>query len=148
MPVITTKRLNFPPVRIRDTDLTLLRVLDAAAFADDEPYEDIESDICWIAKVDGIPAGFACLNIMDDKEGFLSRCGVMPKFRGLGIQKKLIETRIKYASLIELQSLVTYTSEDNTYSQNNLKVCGFNIVVPEQLFGLENGIYFHRSIGE
>lgn len=112
-----------------------------------EAVRDPASDTWWVALEDDEPAGFCCLSPSRTRHnsGYLSYAGVMPQFRGNGLQKRLIRVRISEARRREWLSLVTDTY-DNPASSNSLIACGFRLFEPLQPWGLSTALYFQRCL--
>lgn len=83
----------------------------------------------WVALVGKDAAGFAALTPGDDY-GYLSAAAVLRKFRGRGIQRKLIKARIDEARRRKWDRVVSYTYNDNVASANSLIDCGFRRFAP------------------
>lgn len=64
---------------------------------------------------------------------FLSRSGVLPECRGVGLQKALLRARIRYLKRHhpEVSHALTYTMVTNAASSNSLIACGFKLWRPE-----------------
>jgi ribosomal protein S18 acetylase RimI-like enzyme len=63
---------------------------------------------------------------------FLSRSGVLPEARGIGIQKRLIRARLAHIRRHSpgVTHAVTYTAVSNAASSNSLIACGFKLFWP------------------
>ena len=83
----------------------------------------------WIVYSDGKPVAYAgakkYLCYLD-----LIRVGVLPEYRGNGIQKMLIASRVEFAREQEVHEVITYTSRCNLHSIDNLRESGFVIWAP------------------
>lgn len=77
--------------------------------------------------------------------GYLCRSGVLPEFRGKGIQKKLIQTRINKAKSLGWKMLITDT-RDNLPSSNSLISKGFKLYRPQKPWSWPEALYWMRSI--
>lgn len=113
-----------------DEDFQLIAKMDAIAFPTDLPIEGWEETHWWVGYVDGKPACYCGLSKINRSTGYLKRAGVLPKFRGRGLQVKMIRKRIAYAKKLRLRSIVTDTSVSNFISSNNLIKCKFRIFMP------------------
>jgi GNAT superfamily N-acetyltransferase len=82
------------------------------------------------------PIAFAGLkqSLRFDNVGYLYRVGVMPAYRGQGLQKRLITVREAKAKRLGYIALVTDTT-DNPASANSLINCGFHIHEPYVVWG-------------
>ncbi len=108
-----------------------------------EPY-DKQSAEWWFAYDDkGYPKAFAGAKIWEpDNCAYLCLAGVLPEARGKGLQKKLINVRLRWAKAKKLKGAYTYTSRYNLASSNNLIKCGFTLFEPSYKWGLEDGLYW------
>ena|SRR5690606_12594088 len=95
-----------------------------------EPWEPTD-DALWIASYNGEPAGYAAAKHSQHFPdwAYLSRAGVLPGFRGKGIQRRLIQSRCRWAWRSGLTGAYTYTL-DNPASGNALIGCGFRLFSP------------------
>lgn len=55
----------------------------------------------------------------------LSSAGVLPGYRGHGMQTRLIKSRIRWAKRKGFHRVKTYTESENTHSTKNLAAAGF-----------------------
>ncbi len=92
----------------------------------------------WIAFAKKEAAGYAELrpSITTPNAGYMARSGVLPKFRGHGLQKRLIKKRIEKARELGWDTLITDTY-DNPASANSLIACGFRVYHPDKPWGVE-----------
>lgn len=86
-------------------------------------------------------------SIREPGAGWLCSAGVLPKYRGLGIQKALIRRRIAYARIYGWKKVVTETIHDNAPSANALIACGFRQFNPEAPWGdAKHSVYWRRDL--
>lgn len=116
------------------------------------PYDEpraIADDDWWIAYKDGLPVGFASMGAISTGGGqtgaYLSRCGVLTKARGRGIQRRLIRARVRYAKKQGLTFIVTDTT-DNPASANSLIAEGFNMYHPERRWAMPTSNYWFKIL--
>ena len=103
----------------------------------------------WIAYDGEKPVAFAGLTPYPvNKTVFLSRCGVIKSYRGLGLQRKLIKKREAIAIKEGYSRIITYTSYDNIKSANNLIGCGYKLYTPKWWWGVRNSYYFIKHINQ
>lgn len=114
--------------RIRKThkNINILKSLDKVCFPGDDSFPfGLRKYDCWMCFLDGEIIGYASACKMKDKY-FLARAGVMPEHRGKGVQKKFIKARIGRANMLQLDSIVTYTTPVNLPSILSLESYGFD----------------------
>lgn len=75
---------------------------------------------------------------------YFNRCGVLPAFRGQGLQKKLIRVRQCKAKRLGFTTVVSDTNE--AASANNLIACGFRMFSPKLRWGLASSTYWRKSL--
>lgn len=129
-----------------DEELQIVLALDKKCFPhDDPPYT--EGRWWWIAWDDeGNPAGYAGITPMHDKTVYLCRAGVLPKYRGMGLQKKLIKVREAAAIRAGFTHAVTDCSKDNYKSLSNLIKCGYQLYNPEYVWSFPSSFYFQKRL--
>jgi GNAT superfamily N-acetyltransferase len=108
---------------------------------------DVSNGWWWVAYSAGTPVGFAGLTRTNSWAdcGYLCRAGVLPEYRGMGIQKRLIKAREIQAKRLNWNWLVSDTFE-NPASSNSLISCGFRLFHPSKPWGHENALYFRKNI--
>ena len=128
-------------------DLVDLMWLQLTCLPHDEPM-DANAGLWWIAKDGDKLAGFAgmipSVRWMDTI--YLCRAGVVPAFRGKGLQKRLIRARIGKAKKLGYKWVITDTT-DNPASSNSLIAYGFRLFEPTKPWGFPNSLYFRLKIG-
>jgi GNAT superfamily N-acetyltransferase len=122
-------------IKIRETiDRKLIQRLDARCFdGEDMGAYTLEQSTWFVAAVDGRSAAYAGVKLarIDPTIGYLSRAGVLPRFRGRGLQRRLIDQRVEWARRRGASRCVTYTHPENIQSVNNLIACGFRLYLPD-----------------
>lgn len=141
-------------MKVREVDLSVSREtlarLDVAIFPDD-PRVDLEGRRWWIAYTDagepvafaGLRAGAGCF--------YLSRAGVLPAWRRLGLHTRLIRARLRAArAAAPGTAIATYTAIGNVASANALERCGFRYWRPRVSWwapdGDEGFVYWRRFV--
>ena len=122
---------------------TLLMYLQLKCLPSDKPLE-IDSGYWWVTYTDtGTPVAFAGLvrSSQWSNAGYMCRAGVLPAYRGNGLQKKLIQCRIRKARALKLDWLVTDTT-DNPASANSLISMGFKMYIPSVPWGYKHSSYW------
>lgn len=74
-----------------------------------------------------------------------NRAWVKKEYRGQGIQRKMIKSRLKAASNF-CHIAITYTTLDNFPSANNLINCGLRLYIPEYMYGGKDKLYFYKAL--
>ena len=80
------------------------------------------------------------------KCGYMCLAGVLPAYRGQGLQKRLIKARVKKARRLGWTYLLTETILDNSHSQANLIDCGFRPYNPAKPWGDPSAVYWRRKL--
>ncbi len=118
--------------RWKHADAGPLRDMDARCFPTDTSFWNDQRYHWWVASVQDkrtfnsrTHAAYAGLKIDKNGVAHLTRCGVLPEFRGMGLQRRLLESRIRWCYRRGVKVIKTYTSHDNAPSIRNLKECGF-----------------------
>jgi len=83
----------------------------------------------FLATVDGQPAGAAVLGCFQ-RVGVFSGTSVLPRFRGLGVQRALVVARLEWAQKEGCRRGCSAVLP-GTSSQANLERCGFRVVYPK-----------------
>jgi len=94
------------------------------------------------------PVGFAAiLGIHEnDKSVFFSAAGVLPEYSGMGLQRKLIIKRLRWAKKKGYLEAETYTTLKNYSSIINLLRCGFRFETPASMWVGEDIHYFRKRL--
>ena len=103
----------------------------------------------WWVVFDGkTPAAFAGIvpSLQWTHTGYLCRAGVLPAYRGLGLQQKLIRKRVKHARSLGWVCVLTDTLSDNAPSMNNLIACGFRPYSPARPWGYSGAVYWRLKL--
>lgn len=138
-------------VRLRPTeDLETVRELHALAFPD-APWVG-DGHAFWLATQGGAAVGF-CSAVFYERLGcvFLSRAAVMNSAAGVGLQRRMIRTRVAWArTLIGCNRVVTYCAPRNYSSLVNLLKCGFRFYEPtkegKDAWGVAGAHYFRLPL--
>jgi GNAT superfamily N-acetyltransferase len=139
-------------LRIRRVDATQENVAALLAWLQIEILPcDTPSDVSvghwWVAYFDGNPIGFCGLvrSSRWSNAGYLCRAGVLHKYTGKGIQKKLIQVRIRQAKKLGWQWVISDTY-GNPASTNNLISCGFKMYIPTRKYGADGTCYWRKKL--
>jgi GNAT superfamily N-acetyltransferase len=101
----------------------------------------------WVAFDGKTPVAFANLrpSIRSPDTGYLSMAGVLPKWRGKGLQRRMIKARVVFARELGWHTVITDTINDNAASMRSLISCGFKPFLPQVLWGDGHAVYWTRS---
>ncbi len=102
----------------------------------------------WVAFEGKTPVAFACLrpSARWDNVGYLSIAGVLPAWRGKGLQRRLIKKRVEYARKLGWHTVITETVNDNAPSMRSLIAAGFRPYLPQVRWGdPEHVVYWTRN---
>lgn len=105
----------------------LLVWMDAQCFPDDTPAI-VPGRAWWIGYRDAVPVCYCAVSTTYESRSpvaYLYRAGVMPVARGLGLQRKMIEIRCRYAKRQGRRKAVTVTAWNNAASMRSLMAAGF-----------------------
>lgn len=122
-----------------------LLALQLACLPYDEP-RDFRTDAVWLGLEAGVPAAFCSVRMLDSGEWYLSRAGVLPEFRGKGLQKRMIRLRVAFARKHNPTRVVTDCTPDNYGSANSLMACGFRLFRPERKWSFSYSLYWALTL--
>jgi GNAT superfamily N-acetyltransferase len=135
------------PIRIEPVSLTPANQLaighaHTECFPDDAAYIPSKGH-WWIARAGKHLAGFAGIQQSHKwfDTGYLCRAGVLPEFRGQGLQKRLIRVRLAAARRLGWKWVVTDTRQ-NPASANSLIDCGFRMFTPSDPWSFKDACYW------
>lgn len=92
---------------------------------------------CYLARVDGEPAGGAALCILDGIAGIYG-ASTLPAFRNRGVQTSLLRVRLSRAAAEGCELAMTVT-QPGSRSQRNVERFGFCVVYTRSKFAREGG---------
>ena len=128
---------------------TVIMYLQSKCLPGDVPM-DVDRGHWWLAYTeDDKPVAFAGLvrSAQWIDAGYMCRSGVLPKYQGHGLQKRLIHARIKKARTLNWKWLLTDTT-DNPASSNSLMALGFRLYIPSIPWGLKNSLYWRLDVSK
>lgn len=101
----------------------------------------------WVVYKDDRPIGFCSLRKSSQwaDAAYLCRAGILYKYRGKGLQKRLIRVRERLAKRLKMNWLVTDTY-NNPASANSLIACGFKMFIPSKKWGAEETCYWRKRL--
>lgn len=130
----------------KSEDLPTVMELHAATFPSDEFFNHTKN-YYWIAYEGRKPVGFAMATDFGKGILFLSRAGVLPKYRGNGLHRRLIHVREKFAKRNNsFNSIITYTTISNYQSFSHLIKLNYEIYKPEYSYAGKDVFYFRKII--
>jgi GNAT superfamily N-acetyltransferase len=124
----------------------MLQYLQLSCLPLDVPMDTSEG--WWWIVFDGeLPVAFAGLTRSQaaPESGYLCRAGVLPSYRGRGLQSRLLKARERKARQLGLDALVTDTF-DNPPSSNNLIRAGFRLCNPPFPYGALGTNYWRKPL--
>lgn len=139
-------------IRIRKVDgqkhERVLLDLHDEAFGDSAPQLDPSYGHYWIAYDYDKPAGFAWLvqSTLAANIGYLKRSGVLPQYRGKGLQLRLLKAREQYAKRLGWAACISDTAFHNIHSSNNLIRAGYRLFEPPNRWAFASGLYWIKDI--
>jgi len=123
--------IDFRPTASPDDDKQISR-MDALCFPVDAP--PVIAGAQWFIGWDGQePAAYCAWKPVDHDDvsvGFHYRAGVLPTWRGHGLQRQMIRLRERRMRDSGLSRAVTYTDADAAASMSNLIAEGYRPYVP------------------
>lgn len=140
-------KINRVDIRSPEIQERLSR-LQERCLPNDEPFDTTVGYWWLVVTASGDDAGFAGLvrSIRWTDCAYLCRAGVLPAYRGQGVQKRLIRARLRQAKAIGMRWVVTDTY-DNPASSNSLISTGFKLFKPSKPWGGDGTLYWKIKLG-
>lgn len=129
-----------------DSTTTILE-LDGSIFDPDEDPTELHypETVWWVAYNGTLPVGYAGARPLPGADAlYVCRMGVVPKWRGKGIQRRLLQQQVRFAKREGWAQLITYVHPANVWSLNNFVRCGFRFYLPEWAWAGEDFMYLMR----
>lgn len=126
----------------------VLTELHLLTFFDTAPVYDFSTGWWWLVytKDTKEEIGFCGLGRgRTAHTGYLCRSGVLPKHRGHGLQRRMIQVRERFARKAGFTKIVTDTL-DNIQSSNNLIKSGYLMYNPEIPWSFESSSYWQKDL--
>jgi GNAT superfamily N-acetyltransferase len=128
------------------TSREVLDYLQVTCLPQDVPDSYQEDDI-WVVMMDnGIPAAFGACRLLYESTWYLNREGVIPPYRGRGIQAKLHAALERHAKKQGATLMVSDCTAENSASANNFIKTHYKIYNPALRWGLPNAIYWYKKL--
>lgn len=128
---------------VRCNNPAMIAELDRLIFPEDYAVKYAGS-VWWVATVEGSAVAFAGVKLIDGY-AFHTRAGILPDYRGHGLQKKLIAKREAYAFERGAKAVCTYTLVDNCASSNSLIGAGYHLFEPEWKWAGKECLYWRKK---
>ena len=123
--------------------------MDAICFPDYEPFE-FDHTNWYVAMYKDTVIGYCGWRYVNNSVGELCRSGVLPDWRGDGLQSKMISYRENVMKSKGIIISVTTTYQNNFVSMNNLIKAGYLTCASEDwpnVDGLKNGsVYWKKKL--
>jgi GNAT superfamily N-acetyltransferase len=131
----------------RSSDAQTLRALQTLLLPYDDKPALTPNVAAWIGWAKDTPVAFCTVRYWrGNKEAFLERAGVLPIAAGLGLQRRMIRLRERWAAGQGAECVVTYTEARNYQSLVNLLRCGYRFYEPAAPWGIDGGHYFRKDL--
>lgn len=108
-----------------------------------------KNDLIWVAidlqKNNKIVAYATARVLAKQRSLKIALCGVTDKYKGQGLQVRLIKARVAYAKKENLGSVITNTVANPT-SENNLIKCKFKLYRPIKFWAGSGSNYWYRNL--
>lgn len=130
-------------------DQQAIRLADDRCFEGLAPKIEFSHGACWWVIGDpDQPMAYAAIRPSRAYSdcAYLSRAGVLPEFRGFGLQRILIKARLRWAARRGFRWAITDTVATNTGSANNLIRCGFKLWNPPDDWLTPGAIWLARRL--
>lgn len=141
---------------IRKVDITDLFVQQALRSMFDETFapEDwtgppaFNDGIWWIAYAGKEAAGFSGIvpALLVPNAYYIKATGVLPKFRGHGLQKRMYRKHEQYVRALGAKTMVTETINHNAPSGNSLISCGYRMFNPKHPWGSPYAVFWKKDL--
>lgn len=124
-------------------DFKAIAKLDRKCFPADSPVSMV--DAIYFLAVEATtkrPVAFGGI-VLTGGGWYLRRAGVLASARKNGLQKRLIQARVRFAQTYRADyPIITYTVHDNVPSQRALIACGFIPFDPKDKYGGNSAVYW------
>lgn len=144
-----TAKLVAAPDKCAPQVRAVIKEFEAICFPADTRVK-IKGSFWWFLEAEKSPVAYAALRpcglAINRGMGFLLRAGVLPEWRGMGLQRQLIAARVQFAKRSGLSELVTYTVPTNLASANSLIGEGFKLYEPTSRWGGKAALYFRAEL--
>jgi GNAT superfamily N-acetyltransferase len=142
-----------PMYRIREVDAHDEEIADTLAdlhrltFFNGAAIPEFDLGHWWLAYCERMPVAFAGVipSTFAYNAGYFSRVGVLKKYRGSGLQLRLMRALVSRARHNGWSCIVSDTT-DNLASANNFIRAGYQLYQPQYPWAWPNTLYWRKSI--
>ena len=142
-------RLEITPDNQPEKTVKEVKRLDKILFSGDKRI-DTSKYWVWVVRHEGKPIAYGAMRACEAEVNkglvLLTRAGVLPAWRGKGIQKKLIRLRVRKAKSLGYDTAIAYVMGMNCASSNALIGCGFRLYHPSDLYAGYRTIYLRKQL--
>lgn len=123
-----------------------ISAMDVECFPLDQPFAPKEG-YWWVAFAGKKEAGYIGLKQSNQGEhtAYLERVGVLPKYRGNGLQVRMTRAALAFLRKNGWNTVVTDTRR-NPASANSLITCGFKTYEPPVSWSFVEAVYWRRTL--
>jgi len=136
----------FKQIKLTTDSKPMLLRLQKICLPYDKPY--VSTDSTWWVGLDGDkPVAFCVVSPSTRWKDtvYLSRSGVIPEYRGKGLQKRMITIREMYAKRKNYTWIITDTTA-NPQSSNSLIRRGYQLFEPSDPWAYVHSLYWRKRI--
>lgn len=132
----------------QSTDFAAIQKLDKRIFPTDDPLEQNPNGTYWLLHHSGRKVGFCALHPLKYEPNicFMARSGILAAHHGRGLQRRMINVRLRHAQAEGFSHALTYAWIHNPPSISNLLKTGFRIYEPANAYAGEDMLYFIKDI--
>lgn len=132
--------------RADESDREDILEADRVCLPHDYPPE-WDGAVWWVLEDGGRVAAYCAARPSESTPGgvYLCRAGVLPEYRGRGLQRRLVRVRERWARAHGYTACVTDTYR-NPASSNNLIACGYRLWTPKQPWSYASACYWFRRL--
>lgn len=126
-------------------DKVLIKKLHKKIFPTDV-FHDSES-VDWVVFNNaGQPVGFCMLSEENQETGYMARAGILPRYQGKGLHRRMIITRERMARKMNFSFMITYTKLHNIQSSVNLERLGYRLYIPQKQYADKDCLYWRKVL--
>jgi GNAT superfamily N-acetyltransferase len=130
----------------RCKDLNLIHKLKHTCFDKDSLSNDLSYTYWWVVWHGKEPAGFCGVQRFGGGGAFLSLAGVLPAYRGYGLQKRMVRVRERFCRGLGDDTMYSYTATFSAASMCSLISCGYRPYESETEWAGDEFVYWRRPL--